>query len=120
MGEPSPPQPTRSAQPDREKRVQRVCRTDSDASLDKGGRTSRIEPAYISGSCERAHYRRMEQREDLLTRIPQMHMLLGEVRARFWYIVQRNSRQQRGWIWMARQVTQTVLLSGSHSTIASN
>src|SRR3982750_3625442 len=44
----------------------------------------------------------------------------GEVRARFRYIVQRNSRQQRGWTWTARRVKQTVLLSGSHSTIASN
>src|SRR3954466_8047570 len=31
-----------------------------------------------------------------LARIPQMRTLPGEVRARFPYIVQRNSRQQRG------------------------
>jgi FG-GAP repeat len=54
------------------------------------------------------------------TRIPQMRTLPGEVRARFRYIVQRNRRRERGWRWMVRRVKQTVPLSGSHSTIASN
>src|SRR4051812_46540555 len=46
MGEPSPPTPPAFAQAKREKKVQRICRTDPDASLGKGGRTGRIEPAY--------------------------------------------------------------------------
>lgn len=46
MGEPSPPTPPAPAQAKREKKAQRICRTDPDASLGKGGRTARIEPAY--------------------------------------------------------------------------
>src|SRR3954465_13675245 len=54
----------------------------------------------------------------VLTRIPQMRTFPGEVRARFRYIVQRNSRDQRSRRWTVRRVKKTMSLFGLPSILA--
>lgn len=46
MGEPKAPERPPGEDPERDKKAQRICRTDPEASLGKGGRVPRVEPAY--------------------------------------------------------------------------